>query len=284
MRTGIHAISADAYHADPAETPSLSASIARILCSSSPAHARAAHPRLNPEYEREEADKFDLGTAAHALLLQGEQIVHVVDAPDWKKQDARNERNAARLAGKVPMLPDQWERVQAMVAATAARLAALDTAPPPFTDGKPEQTLIWEENGVVCRALVDWLRDDHAVVDDYKTTSKSASPEQWPRTLFSTGCDVQAAFYLRGLKALTNVDAEFRFIVQETFPPYALAVFSLGPDALALAEARVRYALAKWRDCLDHDEWPAYPTEVCHVEMPGWEEAKWLEREAREAA
>ena len=43
-------ISAEAYHADPAPEPSLSSSVAKILVNLSPAHARIAHPRLNPDY------------------------------------------------------------------------------------------------------------------------------------------------------------------------------------------------------------------------------------------
>jgi len=38
---GIFEYTADVYHADPCPKPSLSASIAHILCSQSPAHARA---------------------------------------------------------------------------------------------------------------------------------------------------------------------------------------------------------------------------------------------------
>ena len=281
---GIHAISPEEYHADPCDQPSLSSSIVHLLCTTSPAHARAAHPRLNPELERRDAGHFDVGTAAHALILEGRDSVEVIQASDWRTNAAKEARDAARAAGRVPMLADQWEHVRAMVDATQAQLDAVDATPAPFTDGKPEQTLVWTEDGVTCRALVDWLREDYDAIDDFKTTSRSANPESWSRSLFNFGGDVQAAFYLRGLRALTNIEAEFRFVVQETFPPYALAVFSLAPDVLALAEARVSYAISKWRSCLELDEWPAYPTRVCHVELPPWEEARWLEREAREAA
>ena len=106
-----------------------------------------------------------------------------------------------------------------------------------FTNGLPEQTLVWIEQlpddpsaDVWCRARLDWLRP--GAIDDYKSTSATANPETWTRTMFSAGFDLQAAWYLRGLRQLTDLDdAIFRFAVQETYPPYALSVIALGPDA-----------------------------------------------------
>lgn len=281
---GILDISADAYHADPCPQPSLSASICRVLTTSSPAHARVAHPRLNPDYQRQEEERFDVGTASHALLLEGEAAIQVIDAPDWRTTAAREAREEARRNRKIPLLAHVLGDVEAMVAATRAQLDLIDADPALFTDGKPERTLVWEEDGVWCRARLDWLRDDYAAVDDFKTTSRSANPEQWSRTIFGAGYDVQAAMYTRAVQAVAGVDAVFRLCVQETFPPYALSVVSLAPDAMALAEAKVERAIATWRECLATGVWPAYPRRVCWAELPGWAESQWLEREAREAA
>ncbi len=70
--------------------------------------------------------------------------------------------------------------------------------------------------------------------------------------------------------------------MQETFPPFALSVASLGPDVLELANAKVDYAIKLWADCLATDEWPGYGRSVWRAEAPAWEMARWLEREARE--
>jgi hypothetical protein len=67
---GLHpAISADAYHADPAPAPSLSSSIAKTILHQTPRHAWFEHPRLNPNFEPKDDSKFDLGSVAHELLL-----------------------------------------------------------------------------------------------------------------------------------------------------------------------------------------------------------------------
>jgi hypothetical protein len=227
VTTGVNNIDAADYHDDPCEQPSLSASIAAILCTQTPAHAWVAHPRLNPHFERHEEQKFDVGTAAHSLLLEGESAVRVVYADDWRTKEAKELRDEARAHNQIPLLEKHWAAVQAMAAAVRTQLERVDAVPPLFTDGKPEQTLVWEEAGVTCRARLDWLRDDYQAADDLKTTSRTANPEQWARSLFGSGRDVQAAFYRRGIRAVTGVDADFRYCIVETYPPFALSVVSL---------------------------------------------------------
>lgn len=285
MKPGIHTLPSAAYHADPCEPPSLSASIAHLLCSQSPAHARTAHPRLNPDYRRQEEERFDVGSVAHALLLEGITAVEVVDADDWRTKAAKEARDAARDAGRIPLLARHWSAVEEMVAAARTQLGLHAADPPMFTDGEPEQTLVWEEpGGVVCRSRLDWLRTDRRTIDDFKTTSRSANPEQWSRSLYGQGADIQAAFYVRGVQELTGETPEFRWAVQETFPPYALTVLSPAPDVLTIAQRKVEHAIDTWRRCLETGHWPAYPTDVCYAELPPWEEYRWLERELQEEA
>lgn len=284
---GLLTIPAHEYHADPADVPSLSSSIAHLLVTTSPAHARAAHPKLNPDFERVEDEKFDVGNVAHQMLLEGRDAVEVVYENDWRTKAAKEARAVARLDGKIPLLAKHWEQVQAMADAVRAQLGEFDCDPPLLAPGgKPEQTLIWEdEEGVTCRALFDWLHDDMSAVDDLKTTARSANPETWSRTLFGIGADIQVAFYLRGLEQVFGVtDVEWRFIVAESQPPFAVSVVSLGPDALALAQDKVTWAIRKWRDCLASGLWPAYPLRVCYADLPPWEEVRFAEREMRDAA
>src|SRR4051812_45119883 len=97
---GIHDLSADGYHADPAEQPSLSSTIARRLLDSSPLHAWTEHPKLNPNYKpKKPRHAFDVGTACHALLLEGRNAVSVVDAENWKTNAAKALRDEAYAAG-----------------------------------------------------------------------------------------------------------------------------------------------------------------------------------------
>ena len=111
---GIYDLTAAEYHADPCVAPSLSSGVAWELLTRSPLHAWAKHPRLNPDFEPDHSAKFDLGTAAHTLILgKGDQI-HVIDAPDYRTKEAQGQRATAILDGKTPLLTWQYERAVVM--------------------------------------------------------------------------------------------------------------------------------------------------------------------------
>jgi hypothetical protein len=285
LAPGIHTIDADTYHRDEiTDQPSLSASVAAILCQQSPAHARAAHPRLNPSFVQEETKKeWDIGTAAHSLLLEGTDLAYVVEGYDnWKTNAAKAEAAEARAQGKIPMLRPQWEAVSEMVEVARAKLAAHPDVPA-LTDGVAEQTLVWQEDGVSLRARLDWLlRETHATILDYKT-ARSADPRVFERqAVAQLGYDVKAAFYRRAVRAVTGVDAKFFWLVQEKVAPFELSVVTPGPDVLAIGEDKVEHAIRVWRRCVTTGEWPGYSSGVETAELPPWAEAQWLER--REAA
>lgn len=273
------AMSAEEYHAGDEGQPRLSASIAHLLVTQSPKHAWTAHPRLNPHYSRDEDPKFDVGRVSHSMLLEGDDTIYVVHADDWRTKVAKEEREYARSVGKTALLARHRDEVHAMVDAVREQLAAHSAEPPLFSDGKPEQSLLWEEGGVLCKARLDWLRDDRATIDDLKTTSRSANPEAYRRNLFSVGAHVQAAFYTRAVEAVTGTLPIFRWCVVETAPPYALSVLEPGGDVLAAGRSDVEYAMGLWRSCMESGEWPAYPNTVTRIEAPSWELDKRIARE-----
>lgn len=269
------------YHDDATgDTPTLSASVANLLVTKSPAHAYAAHPRLNPNYDRgDDEDKFAIGTTAHALLLEGLDVAHVCHFDSWRSNDAKAARETARAHGRIPLLAHHWERVQEMVNAAGKQLAAFDLDPVPFTAGKPEQCLTFDVDGVRCRALIDWLHDGAAHLADYKSTSASAHPAAWAKTALSIGADVQVAVHSAAVEAVYGVQPTFRYVVQETYPPYALSVVEPDGEWLALGRDKMRAALAVWKDCLASNSWPAYPTTVTRISPPPWAMSQWMERD-----
>lgn len=285
LSPGIHSQTLEEYLLDRCPNPSLTSSTCRILLTRSPRHAWLAHPRLNLGFEPERREPFDLGQAAHALMLGDERDFEIIDAADWRKKEHKERRNAAYMLGKIPLLAHQFEQVETMVLVGRSQLRAHRDAAGAFIVGKPEQTLIWEQAWSVkqklwLRCRLDWLPEGDAVFYEYKTTAASAHPGAWRRNLFDQGLDVQAAFYLRGIAAVLDLaDARFRFVVQEREPPYALSVLELTPAALDMARRKVDEAIRIWAWCLEHDRWPGYPARVAHIDPPGWHEQRWLEHE-----
>lgn len=282
MKAGIFDTPAGEYYADAiGDAPTLNPTVAKILIRDSPLHAFTAHPKLNKDYRPSVDRKFDVGSAAHELFLLGnDEKVKPINAADWRTKAAQNDRDEARAHGQIPLLEHEWQRVKAMLDALREQVPHLDADPAMFVDGKPEQTLVWEDQGVWCRARLDWLHDDHSAVDDLKTTKASASPYAWTRTtLWNIGADIQATMTIRGLKAVTGRDVPFRFLAVESTPPYAMCPVALAPAALELANRKIDRALALWRDCLETDFWNGYPQQICYAEPLAWHEAQLLERE-----
>src|SRR3990167_1335678 len=214
MTSGIHTISAEVYHADPCDESSLSSSVAKVLLNQSPRHAWMQHPKLNPDYRPEENSRFDLGSAAHALLLEGNQAkIAIIEADDWRTKKAKEERDEARANGLLPILVKHDFALKAMVKAANEFIETTELKGI-FENGKPEQTVIWQEGDIWCRARPDWLTNDNKIILDYKTTD-SAAPEVFIRQIPRMGYDLQSEFYDRGIYRLFDLMPVFNFLRQK---------------------------------------------------------------------
>ena len=294
VKPGVHIMSSEEYHAGPGDAPMLSSSIARILLAQSPLHAWTAHPKLNPDYMPKEKKEFDLGTAAHAMLLEGGEGIEVVDparyptakggAPKgWTTDAMRAARDAVRAAGRTPILPDQFAEVEKMAGIARQAIAdCADLSGLTLADGTAEQSVIWEEpGGVWCCARPDWMSHDRKVQISYKSTGMSAKPEEWVRTGLGLGFDLQNALYLRGNRATGGpADGVSLTLVQENAAPYACSWIGMDPAFMALADEKVEDAIELWRRCLTAGRWPGYGNRIHWVEPPVWAVARWEGRPA----
>lgn len=288
---GIYSIPEQDYHADPCPVPSFSCSIGKILLRQSPLHAWLAHPKLNTKKEPEAwHSAMAFGSACHKLMTGAGAPLHVVYAADWRSKDARQERDEALDNGATPILEDDLIRARELVAAGKAQLQQTPGCESAFVAGEPEQTIVAREGDTWLRCMVDWieprLQSGHIVIDDYKTTGKSAAPHAISRHLFDLDYHMQAAFYERLLHHVHGDAAGkviFRFIVQETDPPYELTVVELDKAGQEIGHKKIAAALSLWRRCMQAGQWPGYPRRIIEAEMPGWCEAQWLDREVQMA-
>ena len=265
-------MTAEKYLADPAPQPSLSASIAKILLTQSPLHAKLAHPRLNPAYRPVEDSRFDLGSAAHAMLLERtSDPITWCDFEDWRKNEAKAQRDAARIAGKFPVLTRYRAVLEAMVETARDFIASTELAGILDT-GTPEQVVVWKEGDVFCRIRPDMLSADRRICLDYKTTD-SAEPETFIRQIGHLGYDVQEQLYTLGLAA-TGAHASFVFLAQEITEPYACSLIALSNAYRELAALKVKRALRLWDWCIKRNEWPTYGNQIMYAEPAPWDLAQ----------
>ena len=267
--TGIYSLPATRYHADPCPQPSLSNSIANILISQSPLHAWHAHSRLNPNYQPETDSRFDLGSAAHMLLLERDLTkIAVVAADDWRTKVAKEARDVARSNGQFSVLARHYASMVQMVAAARTFIASTELAGILDT-GLPEQTVIWQEGSAWCRARPDLLSAAHKVILDYKTT-ENAEPEAFIRQIGRMGYDLQAEWYTRGLAAF-GPEPTFVFLAQEISAPYACSLVGLANSYRAVGQSKVERALGLWKRCTETNTWPSYSTRICYAEPRPYE-------------
>ena len=277
------------YHGDPCPTPSLSASVARVLFRQSPGHAWWAHPRLNRSkaLEIEQSTKTQgMGSALHKLILGKGRPIKVLRYDNFLTNAAKAARDAAVAAGETPLLGKDMERAE-VIAEAASRAIATKTVAPLFgaDNGDAEVTLAWQEhNGIWCRSRIDWLphvarQGGHITVLDLKTTGKSAHEDEWQKSLFDFGGDIQSAFYSRGLKRLIPGvrGVDFLFVVIEQEEPYAVNVCRVGNEALEYAHETVDLAIREWGECLKRgtalEHWPFYGDDVATIDPPVWRAA-----------
>jgi len=272
------------YRADPCPSPSFTQSLAKLVLERSPLHAWWEHPRLNPHYQPDNDTKFDIGNIAHKLLIgRGKELVVLDEFDDWRTKAARERRENAALQGQLAVLGRHFMVAQAM--ARAAKDACENTGcPEAFDWGDGEVVIAWEENGLWLRSMIDWFPREVPISYDYKTTEMSVAPHVIGARVASGGWDIQAAMQERGLVALGLIKPGqgFRFVAQESEPPYVVTIVELTESIMTLGRKKVDAAIAIWRRCMKENRFPGYPSAVIAPEYPAWAEARWLDREQTE--
>ena len=285
---GVHRIAADAYHADPAPVPSLSSSIARIILNQSPRHAWHESPRLNPDWKPTDRKTFDIGRAAHRLVLGAGSDFDVIPPEMLASNGAASTKEArafiedCRARGVTPIKESEADAVQLMANAVADRLAAMRIKLDP---ARSELVALAQVDGVWCRAMVDNAPiDPRLPLYDFKTTT-DASPDAIRRAVETYGYDVQAAHYQDTWFAATGERRRFRFVFVEKEPPHEVGVIELHDaaddpaDWMGTARSMAREARRIGGECLAADEWPGYPAQVQILGASGWRQQRWADRE-----
>lgn len=269
LEPGVHQLTDEEYFGPQLASTTLSSTGAReLLKPGGPARYRHKADTGTVEVKRE----FDVGHAVHTIVLgSGPDVIRFPGTgknPEaWQKDDDKADVAKLRAAGKVPLRPADYVTAHAMAGAVAVHPAAFKL----LRYGLSERTLIWrdEATGVLCRAKADRLRSDGIV--DVKTAA-DASEEALSKAVNNHGYFIQAAFYLRGFRALhPGVVPFFSFVSVEKEPPYLVHVTQLSERAMAYGDRRVSEALEIYRDCQASGIWPGYPlNEITEIDLPAY--------------
>lgn len=273
------------YFADCAPEPSLTQSIAKILIERSPAHARLEHPKLCPPVtDDDEPEKYvaaqAIGNAAHAIMIGRGRDIAEGEFDNWMSKAAKDFKKDMAADGKLIILSKHLARANELVKQASYQLDAAGHRDA-FRVGNGEVVLVWQEDGMWFRSMIDWMVDTTRLYD-LKTSGMSCAPHLVVERPCTDGWDIQAAFHERGLDVLDPDNAgrrQHHYIAVENAPPYGLVPVRISEADLTMGRKKLDYAVSVWRSCMHYETWPCYSAETVTSRPRGWTETKWLERE-----
>lgn len=250
----------------------------------SPAHYRkAVEGQTDPDKRKPEPAPLRIGTAAHMTILQPGLFAksYAILGPDVDRRTKAGKEAIAALetTGKEILTAAEGEQVMAIrdaVAASPSASALLDGC-------ICEAPLFWTdpETGIECKCRVDALRLEkgRVVALDLKT-SCDAGTESFAGDAIRRGYDVQAAHYIRGIKAeIGDVPVDWYFIAVEKEAPYAVNVLRADAGFLDNGEWRLMELMQRLQRCREADNWPDYGEN--DLILPAWAEYRgdWISGE-----
>lgn len=246
MTARILDVDPDAYH----KLTSLSPSTAITLLQQSELHAMTSIGKAPSKL-------LDRGSVMHAMILGDGKKFRVLDYKDWRTDKAKEDRDAARAEGLVPILKHEHADAREASIAILMRLRDMGIR----LDGKSEAAIGWTEQTahgpVECRTMIDHLAGDILelkIVDD-------ASPDRSERTASGLCYEVPCAARLRAVSALRPGDAgrvRYRFLFCEAEKPYAVYAPYVTGEFRELGERRWLRAVERWAKAQATGRWPGY--------------------------
>ena len=271
MRTpGIYAdIDIDVYHQEEGIS---SSGISLILdCPKRYWHQYVApKPPINPTDAQKQKDKFKLGRAVHAYVLEPHKFVSSYYLMEesvnlvTKLGKAVYEDAMVQAAGREILRKGDWEDIVAM--GDAVREHSLWSRM-----GKPhvEHSLYWDlkkfavDGATRLRARPDIFND--MIIVDLKTTDSIAN---FSKSIHSYGYHRQAAMQIDALKTIDGKDRTFAFFVVEKKAPYLTSCFVL--DEASIEQGRREYydGAILYHDCMESGIWPGYEEKFQTISLP----------------
>lgn len=268
-------MSEDEYHGqgeyEEFRTAEFSSSAAKAMLES------AAH--YDWEYNQGHSKRskaMDIGTATHALVLEGRDITALwpdeLTTPSGRRssgKDAQEWEAAQEASGLIIVSKAEKQAIKVMADKV---LMHPDCGPALEQSGNAEASMFGTcpETGLRLRGRFDFLPEARPIALDLKT-AQNASLKGFTRAIEDRSYDVQWGHYidLAGIVGLDYV-RDMLFIVVENVPPFNVNVIKLDEDWKEMGLYRAKHARSRLLECLESGEWPGYPPGVKTASPPPW--------------
>jgi len=215
----------------------------------SPMHGHAA--RTAPE--RKPTAAMQLGSAVHALYSGSKDVVAY---PGKVRRGAEWETFAADFADSIILTGAEFSKAEAMVEA----LHACEVAQP-YLQGEREQTILFNWNGLPCRATPD-VRGATYLTE--LKTSVSSDPNHFPWHARRMHYPAQMA-----MQALACPEARDLYIVcVEAAYPHPVIVYHIEPQAWEWGSKLLVLWAERLKTCEESGAYPPYTDAVVPLDMP----------------
>lgn len=224
-----------------------------------PAHTRTASEEPTPDME--------FGTACHSAILEPHKFDKAVIRGPEDRRGNRWKEAVAEHPNSLVLPAPAFEKVLRL-RDTVMRDPIVQKLPSEFA--MIEHSAFWvdEETGLLCKCRPDLYRGDESMIVDLKTTG-DATKQTWLRRAMDMGYHVQDAHYTYGWQEADGgaVDT-FLFLVVERDPPFAHAIYELGPGEKDLGHRITRKALQRYAECAKANDWPGHSHGVQVMTFP----------------
>jgi len=259
--------------ADYDRIPALRSSTLKLLGTHTPAHVK-----YNMEHGGASSAAMQLGTAAHLAILEPDKFdTEVILSPfaEYRSAEAKAWVAKTEADGHIPLKKAAHQSVLSMRDGVYAHPLCKSLLQ---GEGQNEITLVWDENGLLCKCRFDRVTswDDEVTMIDVKTVGggpggpPNLRPDRLRRAGETYGWHIQQAYYSRGMDALFGAQhRRFVFVCVEKDMPHFTAPLMWDYDSIERSKVRVGQLMAQYRHCLDNDNWPAYEG-VAEMELSKW--------------
>lgn len=132
--------------------------------------------------------------------------------------------------------------------------------------GGREVSLIWDRDGLACKARLDKFIQGAAcpdtVIDLKKCQPCKATDYHLQKSIRDYGWDIQAAWYVDGVEQLTGKRPLFAWIFVEDKEPFDVRPVWASQAMLAVGKAKADQAWQSYVHCLQTGLWPGYCEDI----------------------
>jgi hypothetical protein len=239
------------------------------------------------EEENETTPAMKFGTAAHSLIVEGEEafVNNVVCLTGSPYTNANKELKKEYEGRGLTVITAQekntlYSMKEALIPEGIKHLSADEGEYPSMFNSPFERAIFWWEQDLLLKVKSDVLRypvnmphkSNSIILVDYKTTA-DCSVKGFTSSIRKYQYDLQAAWYKRGFeKAGFNV-VDFIFVAQEKKKPYASKIFRMSHTDMDSGWQRMESLLTEYNAVLNGKEATIYNSpSIVDIDLTtGWD-------------